>query len=84
MLGLGNNSYKKLLFSLLGGTFMFFDEENSHENDEIKEFKTISIEEAVKLQKIKRKQEQEAFEKRLAELKKKTADLKKQLKDKHT
>ncbi len=50
----------------------------TNENDEIREFKTISIEEGLKIQKDQRKQEQEEFEKRLSELKSKTQRLKEQ------
>lgn len=60
------------------------DDENSNENDEIEELKTFSIEESIKMRKAKRLQEKEAFEKRLAELQKRTDELKKQIKDERT
>ncbi|GAB6537527.1 hypothetical protein bcgnr5378_65780 [Bacillus cereus] len=85
MLGLGNNSYKKLLFPLLGGTFMFYDDEpNSHENDQIEELKTFSIEESVKMKKEQRNRRNEAYYKKINELKKRSDELKQQIKDERT
>ncbi|WP_242296895.1 hypothetical protein [Bacillus cereus group sp. BfR-BA-01326] len=52
---------------------------NNNEDDEIKEFKTISLLEALEIQKAERKQKKEEFYAKLAELKAKTAALKKQL-----
>lgn len=52
---------------------------NSNENDEEKEYKFISIEEGLKIQKAQRLKEKEEFEKRLSELKAKTQRLKDQL-----
>lgn len=64
---------------------MFCDDEaNSHENDEIKEFKTISIEESVKMKKEQRNKRNEEFYKQLNELQKRSDELKQQFKDKHT
>lgn len=63
---------------------MLYDDENSNENDEIEELKTFSIEESIKMRKAKRLQEKEAFEKRLAELQKRTDELKQQIKDERT
>lgn len=62
--------------------------QNNNEDDEIKELKTFTIEEAVKMQKAERDKRNAEFYKKLAELKAKTAALKKQLgydkKDKRT
>ncbi|PFO78870.1 hypothetical protein [Bacillus cereus] len=55
---------------------------NSNEKDEIEEVKTFTIEEAVKIQKAKRDQRNKEFYAKLAELKAKTAALKKQYYDK--
>lgn len=63
---------------------MFFDEANSHENDQIEELKTFSIEESVKMKKEQRNKRNEEFYKQLNELQKRSDELKQQIKDERT
>lgn len=54
-------------------------EEHNDDEDEGREFKTITIEDYVKLRREQRKKEQEEFEKKLKVLQDKTKRLKKEL-----
>lgn len=56
--------------------------QNNNENEEIEEIKTFTIEESVRLKKIERDKRNKEFYEKLAELKAKTAALKKQYYDK--
>ncbi|GAB6496391.1 hypothetical protein bcgnr5369_66550 [Bacillus cereus] len=63
---------------------MLYDAENSNENDEIEELKTFSIEESVKMKKEQRNRRNEAYYKKINELKKRSDELKQQIKDERT
>ncbi|PGX07745.1 hypothetical protein [Bacillus sp. AFS033286] len=54
-------------------------QEEEHDDDEGREFKTISIEDYVKMRREQRKKEQKEFEEKLKVLKEKTDRLKKEL-----
>lgn len=59
---------------------MFYDDEN----DQIEELKTFSIEESVKMKKEQRNRRNEAYYKKINELKKRSDELKQQIKDERT
>ncbi len=63
---------------------MLYDAENSNENDEIEELKTFSIEESVKMKKEQRNKRNEAYYNKINELKKRSDELKQQIKDERT